>query len=134
MRTDAEKDTGPVWAASDDARVTRVGRVIRKIRLDEIPQLLNVLRNEMSFVGPRPERPFFVEELKREIPFYTERLVVKPGVTGWAQINYRYGASKEDALQKLQYDLYYIKNMSIFLDVLVLFRTIRVVLLGFGAR
>ncbi|MBK6941093.1 MAG: TIGR03013 family PEP-CTERM/XrtA system glycosyltransferase [Planctomycetes bacterium] len=134
MRTDAEKDTGPVWAASDDDRVTRVGRVIRKIRLDEIPQLINVLRNEMSFVGPRPERPFFVEELKREIPFYTERLVVKPGVTGWAQINYRYGASKEDALQKLQFDLYYIKNMSIFLDVLILFRTIRVVLLGFGAR
>ena len=134
MKTDAEKESGPVWATQDDDRVTRVGKVIRLIRVDEIPQLLNVLRNEMSFVGPRPERPFFVEELKQEIPYYTERLVVKPGVTGWAQINYRYGASKEDAVEKLQYDLYYIKNMSIFLDILILFRTIKVVLLGFGAR
>lgn len=134
MRSDAEKHSGPVWATQDDDRITRVGHVIRKLRIDEIPQLWNVLRNEMSFVGPRPERPFFVEELKKDIPYYTERLVVKPGVTGWAQINYRYGASKEDAVEKLQYDLYYIKNMSIFLDVLILFRTVKVVLLGFGAR
>lgn len=134
MLTDAEKDSGPVWATADDARVTAVGRVIRKLRIDEIPQLLNVLKSEMSFVGPRPERPFFVEELKQEIPFYTERLVVKPGITGWAQINYRYGASKEDAIEKLQYDLYYIKNMSISLDILIMIRTIKVVVLGFGAR
>lgn len=134
MRADAEKSTGPVWAAADDARVTAVGRIIRQIRIDEIPQLINVLANDMSFVGPRPERPFFVEELKKDIPYYTERLVVKPGITGWAQINYRYGASKEDALEKLQYDLYYIKNMSIFLDVIILLRTVKVVLLGFGAR
>lgn len=134
MRSDAEKHSGPVWATQDDDRITRIGHIIRKLRIDEIPQLWNVLRNEMSFVGPRPERPFFVEELKKDIPYYTERLVVKPGVTGWAQINYRYGASKEDAVEKLQYDLYYIKNMSIFLDVLILFRTVKVVLLGFGAR
>ncbi len=134
MRVDAEKDSGPVWADKDDPRVTRVGRLIRKCRIDELPQLVNVLKNQMSFVGPRPERPFFVEELKREIPYYMERLVVKPGVTGWAQINYRYGASKDDALEKLQFDLYYIKNMSIFLDIIILFRTVKVVLLGFGAR
>ena len=134
MRSDAEKDSGPVWATTDDERITTVGRIIRKLRIDEIPQFINVLRSEMSFVGPRPERPFFVEELKREIPFYTERLVVKPGITGWAQINYRYGASMDDAIEKLQYDLYYIKNMSIFLDVLVLIRTVKVVVLGFGAR
>ena len=134
MRSDAEKDSGPVWATTNDDRITAVGRLIRKLRIDEIPQFINVLKNEMSFVGPRPERPFFVEELKREIPFYTERLVVKPGITGWAQINYRYGASKEDAIEKLQYDLYYIKEMSIFLDVLILLRTVKVVVLGFGAR
>jgi len=134
MTADAEKESGPVWATTNDQRITTVGKYIRKMRIDEIPQLVNVLNNEMSFVGPRPERPFFVEELKREIPYYTERLVVKPGVTGWAQINYRYGASKEDAIEKLQYDLYYIKNKSIFLDVLILFRTVKVVLLGFGAR
>ncbi|MFG0315916.1 MAG: TIGR03013 family XrtA/PEP-CTERM system glycosyltransferase [Planctomycetota bacterium JB042] len=134
MRQDAEKESGPVWAQADDDRVTAVGKVIRKMRIDEIPQFINVLKSEMSFVGPRPERPFFVEELKKEIPYYTERLVVKPGITGWAQINYRYGASLEDAIQKLQYDLYYIKNMSIFLDIFIMFRTVKVVLLGFGAR
>ncbi len=134
MRQDAEKESGPVWAGEDDPRITRVGRLLRKLRIDEIPQLWNVLKNDMSFVGPRPERPYFVDELKQDIPFYTERLVVKPGITGWAQINYRYGASKEDAIEKLQYDLYYIKNISIYLDILILFRTIRVVLLGFGAR
>ncbi len=134
MREDAEKSSGPVWAGEDDPRITGVGRVIRKLRIDELPQLWNVLHNDMSFVGPRPERPYFVDELKRDIPFYTERLVVKPGITGWAQINYRYGASREDALEKLQYDLYYIKNISIFLDILILLRTVKVVLLGFGAR
>lgn len=134
MKQDAEKESGPVWAQADDDRVTAIGKLIRKIRVDEIPQFINVLKSEMSFVGPRPERPFFVEELKKDIPYYTERLVVKPGITGWAQINYRYGASKEDAIQKLQYDLYYIKNMSIFLDVFIMFRTVKVVLLGFGAR
>ncbi len=134
MRSDAEKHSGPVWAAADDDRVTTVGKIIRKLRIDEIPQFINVLRSEMSFVGPRPERPFFVEELKKDIPYYTERLVVKPGITGWAQINYRYGASKEDAIEKLQYDLYYIKNMSIYLDVFIIFRTVKVVVLGFGAR
>lgn len=134
MRSDAEKDSGPVWASTDDDRVTAVGRIIRKLRIDEIPQFINVLRNEMSFVGPRPERPFFVEELTRDISYYTQRLVVKPGITGWAQVNYRYGASKEDAIEKLQYDLYYIKNLSLTLDIFIAFRTIRVVLLGFGAR
>jgi len=133
MRSDAEEKTGPVWATKDDDRITRVGRIIRKLRIDEIPQVLNVLRNEMSFVGPRPERPFFVDELKQDIPYYTERLVVKPGITGWAQINYNYGASAEDALQKLQFDLYYIKNMSIFLDIITLLRTIKVVIRREGA-
>ena len=133
MFTDAEEKTGPVWASRNDSRVTRVGHFIRMLRIDEIPQMWNVLQNEMSFVGPRPERPFFVEELKRDIPYYTERLVVKPGITGWAQINYAYGASKEDAIQKLQYDLYYIKNMSIFLDIIILLRTIKVVIRRQGA-
>lgn len=133
MYIDAEKKTGPVWAQKNDSRVTRVGRIIRKIRIDEIPQMWNVLRNEMSFVGPRPERPYFVEELKKEIPFYTQRLVVKPGITGWAQINYMYGSSREDALEKLQFDLYYIKNMSIFLDIIILLRTIKVVIRRQGA-
>jgi sugar transferase (PEP-CTERM system associated) len=133
MRVDAEASTGPVWAQSNDTRVTRVGRFIRLARLDEIPQMWNVLRNEMSFVGPRPERPFFVEELKRQIPYYMERLVVKPGITGWAQINYRYGSSKDDALEKLQYDLYYIKNMSIFFDIVIILRTIKVIILRRGA-
>lgn len=133
MNVNAEQDTGPVWAQKNDSRITRVGKVIRKLRVDEIPQMWNVLRNEMSFVGPRPERPYFVEELKKDIPYYTERLVVKPGITGWAQINYTYGSTKEDALQKLQYDLYYIKNMSIFLDIIILLRTIKVVIRRQGA-
>ena len=133
MYMDAEEKTGPVWASKNDSRVTRVGRLMRKLRIDEIPQMWNVLRNEMSFVGPRPERPYFVEELKRDIPYYTERLVVKPGITGWAQINYAYGSTKDDALQKLQYDLYYIKNMSIFLDIITLLRTIKVVIRRQGA-
>ncbi|MBL8693902.1 MAG: TIGR03013 family PEP-CTERM/XrtA system glycosyltransferase [Planctomycetes bacterium] len=133
MRADAEKNTGPVWARAGDDRVTRVGRFIRKTRIDEIPQMWCVLRGEMSFVGPRPERPFFVDELAREIPFFLERQTVKPGITGWAQINYPYGSSKADAIQKLQYDLFYIKNMSVFFDLLVIFRTIKVVVLRKGA-
>ncbi|HKE02314.1 MAG TPA: TIGR03013 family XrtA/PEP-CTERM system glycosyltransferase [Planctomycetota bacterium] len=134
MRADAEKGTGPVWAQLHDDRVTRVGKFIRKTRIDEIPQMWNVLRGEMSFVGPRPERPFFVEELASEIPYYMERLTVKPGITGWAQICYPYGSSKGDAIQKLQYDLYYIKNLSLLFDLTILLRTVKVVLLREGAR
>ncbi|RLB39690.1 MAG: capsular biosynthesis protein CpsE [Deltaproteobacteria bacterium] len=134
MRADAEKLTGPVWAMEDDPRITRVGRIIRKLRIDEVPQLWNVFKGDMSFVGPRPERPFFVEQLKKKIPYYNERFTVKPGVTGWAQVKYPYGASEKDALEKLKYDLYYIKNMSIFMDLLVIFQTTKIVLLGRGAR
>jgi sugar transferase (PEP-CTERM system associated) len=125
---------GPVWAQQDDKRMTRVGRWIRKSRFDEVPQLFNVLKGDVSFVGPRPERPYFVEQLRKEIPFYDQRLSVKPGVTGWAQIKYPYGASKEDALEKLKYDLYYIKNLSPLFDLLIIFETIKVVLFGKGAR
>lgn len=134
MRVDAEKDGIARWAAQADSRVTPVGHLIRRTRIDEIPQIYNVLRGEMSFVGPRPERPAIVENLRREIPYYDSRHVVKPGITGWAQINYSYGASLEDARQKLKYDLYYIKNYSIILDLLILMQTVRVVLLGQGAR
>jgi sugar transferase (PEP-CTERM system associated) len=134
MRTDAEAATGPVWAQEDDPRVTRVGRLIRKLRIDELPQLWNVFKGEMSFVGPRPERKFFVDDLKKKIPYYNERFSVKPGVTGWAQIKYSYGATEKDALEKLKYDLYYIKNMSIAFDLLVIFQTVKTVLLGKGAR
>jgi sugar transferase (PEP-CTERM system associated) len=133
MSTDAEA-SGPVWASVGDKRITRVGRVIRKLRLDEIPQMINVLKGDMSFVGPRPERPFFVEQLKKEIPFYSHREVVKPGITGWAQIRYAYGASKEDALEKLKYDLYYIKHMSPVFDLEIIFETAKIVLVGKGAR
>ena len=133
MRVDAEAGE-PVWASVNDPRITRVGRVIRKLRLDEIPQMINVLRGEMSFVGPRPERPFFVQQLEKEVPYYSERHVIKPGITGWAQISYRYGASKEDALEKLKYDLYYIKHISIVLDLTIIFETAKIVLLGKGAR
>jgi sugar transferase (PEP-CTERM system associated) len=125
---------GPVWADQNDNRVTRIGRWMRKWRLDEIPQMFNVLKGDMSFVGPRPERPFFIEQLRREIPFYNQRFYVKPGITGWAQIKYRYGASKEDALEKLKYDLYYIKNLSSLFDMIIIFETIKVVLFGKGAR
>jgi sugar transferase (PEP-CTERM system associated) len=125
---------GPVWAEQDDKRVTRVGRWMRKWRIDEIPQMFNVLKGDMSFVGPRPERPFFVETLRKEIPFYDQRFSVKPGVTGWAQIRYPYGASNKDALEKLKYDLYYIKNVSLLYDLLIIFETIKVVLFGKGAR
>jgi len=132
MRADAESATGPVWASVRDYRVTRVGRVLRLTRLDELPQFINVLRGEMSFVGPRPERPFFVEKLKREIPHYALRFAVKPGLTGWAQVRYRYGASVEDAIEKLKYDLYYIKNMSLGLDLLIALMTLKVVLFARG--
>ena len=134
MRIDAEKDGKPRWAASNDDRATRVGRIIRKLRIDELPQLFNVLVGEMSLVGPRPERPYFVDQLAREIPFYGVRHCVKPGVTGWAQVRYQYGSSVDDAIQKLQYDLYYVKNHTLVLDTLVLFETVRVVLTGEGAH
>jgi len=125
---------GPVWAEKNDSRVTRVGKWMRNWRLDEIPQMFNVLKGDMSFVGPRPERPFFVEQLRKEIPFYDQRFYVKPGITGWAQIKYRYGASKDDALEKLKYDLYYIKNLSSLFDTIIIFETVKVVLFGKGAR
>lgn len=133
MRVDAEKN-GAQWATKNDSRITRVGNVIRKLRIDELPQLLNVLRGDMSFVGPRPERPQFVEEFSKAIPFYAERHRVKPGVTGWAQICYPYGASEKDTMEKLQYDLYYVKNYSLFLDIAILFQTAEVILWGKGAR
>lgn len=133
MRVDAETD-GPRWAAAGDSRITLVGAFIRKTRLDELPQIYNVLKGEMSFVGPRPERPEFTRQLRNSIPYYTERHRVKPGLTGWAQIRYPYGASEEDALHKLQYDLYYVKNYSIFMDLLILFQTAEVVLLRKGAH
>lgn len=129
MRVDAEPD-GPVWAGASDSRVTRVGRFIRKTRIDELPQLINVLRGEMSLIGPRPERPEFVAQLDRLIPYYSQRHLVKPGVTGWAQVCYPYGASFEDAQQKHQYDLYYIKNQSPVLDLIILFETVRIILFG----
>ncbi|MFA9460942.1 TIGR03013 family XrtA/PEP-CTERM system glycosyltransferase [Thiohalorhabdus methylotrophus] len=134
MRTDAEKLGVPQWAAENDPRVTRVGAVIRKYRIDELPQVLNILRGDMSFVGPRPERPEFEEDLLEKLPYYAERHRVKPGLTGWAQICYPYGASREDALEKLQYDLYYVKNFSLFLDLMILIHTAEVVLWGKGAR
>jgi sugar transferase (PEP-CTERM system associated) len=133
MRLDAEKEK-PVWAQAADNRVTRVGRFIRLTRLDELPQFLNVLRGDMSFVGPRPERPYFVEMLAREIPFYHERHAVKPGVTGWAQVKYRYGSSIEDATEKLRYDLYYIKHLSVVFDLTIAFDTVKVILFGKGAQ
>jgi exopolysaccharide biosynthesis polyprenyl glycosylphosphotransferase len=129
MTVDAEKN-GAVWAEKHDPRITRVGRLLRKYRIDEIPQVLNVLRGEMSFVGPRPERPEFVDELAREIPLYHERLLVQPGITGWAQVNYPYGNSIEDTRRKLEYDLYYMKHMSVFLDIFILMDTVRIVLRG----
>ena len=134
MRADAEADSGPTWASDQDPRVTAVGRLLRKSRIDEIPQLWNVLKGEMSLVGPRPERPEFVQELLKEIPYYDLRHTVRPGITGWAQIRYRYGSSVEDATEKLRYDLFYIKNMSPWLDLLIFFRTIKTILLGQGAK
>ncbi|MDD2850417.1 MAG: TIGR03013 family PEP-CTERM/XrtA system glycosyltransferase [Desulfuromonadaceae bacterium] len=134
MRQDAEAATGAVWAEKKDPRVTTLGRFFRGSRIDEIPQLINVLKGEMSFVGPRPERPEFVEKLKLVIPYYSKRHFIKPGLTGWAQVRYPYGASVEDAVEKLRYDLYYIKNLGPFLDTLIFFETIKVVLFGFGGR
>jgi len=133
MRTDAEAATGAVWASKDDPRITGVGRFLRRTRLDELPQLVNVIRGDMSFVGPRPERPEFVATLTDQIPFYSQRHVVRPGLTGWAQVCYTYGASVEDAMEKLQYDLFYIKHLSLALDVFILFETIKTVVLRRGA-
>jgi sugar transferase (PEP-CTERM system associated) len=133
MRIDAESGGKPVWAKDGDNRVTKVGRFIRKTRLDELPQLWNVVRGDMSFVGPRPERPYFVGELAKEIPFYQQRHAVKPGLTGWAQVKYRYGSSLEDAMEKLRYDLYYIKHLSVFFDLTIVFDTVKVVLFRKGA-
>ena len=134
MRRDAERDGVPQWAKKQDARVTRVGKVIRLLRIDELPQIFNVLRGDMSFVGPRPERPYFVDELSKKVTYYPSRHTVKPGITGWAQIRYPYGATVEDAIQKLQYDLYYVKNHTLFLDMIILLQTAQVVLFGKGAR
>jgi len=134
MRANAEADTGPTWAGDDDPRITPVGRFLRRIRADEIPQLWNVLRGDMSLVGPRPERPEFVAALSREIPYYQLRHVVRPGISGWAQIRYKYGSSVEDAKEKLRYDLFYIKNMSAGLDLLILFQTVKVILWGRGVK
>jgi sugar transferase (PEP-CTERM system associated) len=134
MRTDAEQDGRPQWAQRRDPRITRVGAIIRKARIDELPQALNVLRGQMSLVGPRPERPEFVAELAERIPYYAERHCVKPGITGWAQLCYPYGSSDRDALEKLQYDLYYVKNGSLLLDLAILLQTVEVVILGNGAH
>ena len=133
MCTDAEKD-GAVWASVNDSRVTRFGAIMRKTRIDELPQLWNILKGEMSLVGPRPERPVFVEKLVQAIPYYDIRHSAKPGVTGWAQVSYQYGASTEDALRKLEYDLYYLKNISITLDMFIIFKTIKIILFQIGAR
>ena len=134
MVQDAEKLSGPVWAQENDPRVTRVGRIMRRLRIDELPQMWNVLKGEMSFVGPRPERDVFVQQLEKVVPYYRERFTVKPGITGWAQVNYGYGASVADAIEKLNYDLFYIKNMSFMMDLLVLLRTVKIVLFGHGVR
>lgn len=132
MRQDAEKGGVAQWAAKRDPRITRIGNFLRKTRVDEIPQFINILRGDMSFVGPRAERPVFVEQLSEQIPFYSQRHLVEPGLTGWAQVNYGYGASVEDSMQKLQYDLYYIKNVSLLFDIWIMFKTIKVVLFGYG--
>ncbi len=134
MYEDAEDNSGAVWAEEDDPRITRVGRMLRKFRIDEVPQFWNVLKGEMSFIGPRPERPEFVEQLKKKLPYYGERHSLKPGITGWAQVNYGYGASEEDALRKLEYDLFYIKNLSLIFDLYILLKTVKIVLVGHGAR
>jgi sugar transferase (PEP-CTERM system associated) len=134
MRADAEADTGPTWADDDDPRITKIGRLLRSTRLDEVPQLWNVFKGDMGFVGPRPERPEFVEWLSREIPYYNLRHLVRPGITGWAQICYQYGASLEESKEKLQYDLYYMKNISMAFDLYIIFLTIKTVLFGRGAK
>ena len=134
MRQDAERESGPTWAQDNDPRITRVGGIIRKLRIDELPQLFNVLRGEMSFVGPRPERGHFVRQLEERIPYYGLRMTARPGITGWAQVEYRYGASEEDALEKLKYDLYYIKNSNLLFDLWIVLKTIKVCIGGAGAR
>jgi lipopolysaccharide/colanic/teichoic acid biosynthesis glycosyltransferase len=134
MIDNAEATCGPTWAQDDDCRITPVGRVLRKFRLDEIPQMWSVLKGDMSFVGPRPERPEFVKMLEEFVPYYGERHTVKPGITGWAQVSYGYGASVEDALEKLNYDLFYIKNMSLFMDLTIIARTLKIVIQTSGAR
>jgi exopolysaccharide biosynthesis polyprenyl glycosylphosphotransferase len=130
----AEKDSGPVWSSDGDNRITILGRFLRKSRLDEIPQLYNVMRGDMSFIGPRPERPFFVESLKKQIPYYSERHCLKPGISGWAQVRYEYGDAIDDAFEKLKFDLYYIKHQSISLDILILINTMKVIMFGRGGR
>ncbi len=134
MCADAEKLNGAAWAQKDDPRVTRVGRFIRKVRLDELPQLINIIRGDMSFIGPRPERPVFVDQLRQQISYYDERHSVRPGLSGWAQVQYGYGASLEDAIRKLEYDLFYLKNMSVLFDFAIMLRTVRIVLTGNGGR
>jgi lipopolysaccharide/colanic/teichoic acid biosynthesis glycosyltransferase len=134
MRKDAEAAGEAVWAQTNDSRVTKLGGILRKYRFDELPQLINVLRGEMSFVGPRPERPEFVSELAKKIPYYHERHCVKPGLTGWAQLSYPYGASEQDALAKLEFDLYYVKNRSLLFNLIILLQTIEVVLWQKGSR
>jgi exopolysaccharide biosynthesis polyprenyl glycosylphosphotransferase len=134
MRADAEARNGAQWASQQDPRVTRVGRFLRKYRLDELPQFVNVIRGDMSFVGPRPERPVFVDQLRKEISYYDERHTVRPGLTGWAQVQYRYGSSVQDAIRKLEYDLFYLKNMSVMFDCAIIFKTIGIVLTGSGSR
>jgi len=133
MKQNAEQN-GPAWAKEKDDRTTRVGRLIRKLRFDELPQFINVLRGEMSLVGPRPERPVFCELLEQEIPFYVQRQSVRPGLTGWAQIKYQYGSSVEESRTKLEYDLFYIKHMSILLDLVIMFETVKVLITGRGAK
>jgi lipopolysaccharide/colanic/teichoic acid biosynthesis glycosyltransferase len=134
MRVDAEEDGRPVWAKKGDARVTRVGAFLRKTRIDELPQILNVLRGQMSLVGPRPERPEFVDQLQATVAYYSERHTVTPGLAGWAQLRFNYAASEDDAVEKLQYDLYYVKNQSLLLDLTIVLQTVEVVLWGKGAQ
>jgi exopolysaccharide biosynthesis polyprenyl glycosylphosphotransferase len=134
MGADAEKGTGAVWATKDDPRVTKVGKIIRRIRFDELPQLFNVIKGEMAIVGPRPERPEFVDRLSEQIPYYRQRHCVRPGITGWAQINHKYGDTLEDTMTKLEFDLYYIKNMSLSLDTYIIFHTLKTMLLTRGAQ
>ena len=134
MYVGAEAATGPVFADAHDDRITRIGRFLRSARLDELPQLINVLRSDMSFVGPRPERPFFVEQYEKEIPFYDQRLNTKPGITGWAQVRYPYGSTLQDAEEKLRFDLFYVKNMSILFDGFIMLKTLKIIVLGCGAR
>ncbi len=134
MVVEAEKDLGPVWAGENDPRIVRIGKLIRKLRVDEVPQLINVIKGDMSMIGPRPERPYFVDIFTRSLPFYSRRLSVKPGITGWSQIQHKYDESLDDVKEKLKYDLYYMDNMCLSLDIEIFFRTIWVMIIGKGAR